>query len=188
MCNPIARIRIYHGEIELVFRGIQVDEEVVDFVEHFFRARIRAVDLVQHNNGRQLRCESLLKNVARLRQRAFAGIHQHDNSIDHAQCALDFAAKIAVAGRVNDVDLRVMEKKRRVFRENRDPAFAFEVVGIHHALDKRFIGAEDSTLAQHGVDQRRFAVVYVRDNGDITNILAHDFYVGLRTTQRQSLL
>jgi hypothetical protein len=27
----------------------------------------------------------------------------------------------------------------------------------------------------------------VRDNGDIANILAHDFYVGLRTTQRQSL-
>jgi hypothetical protein len=80
-----------------------------------------------------------------------------------------------------------VEKKRRIFRENGDPALSFEVVGIHHALDKRFVGAENSTLPQHGVDQSRFAVVYVRDNGDITNILAHDFYVGLRTTQRQSL-
>jgi hypothetical protein len=75
-----------------------------------------------------------------------------------------------------------VEKERRIFRENRDPALAFEVVGIHYALDERFIGAKNPALPQHGVDQRRFAVVYVRDNGDIANILAHDFCVCLRTT------
>jgi hypothetical protein len=32
-----------------------------------------------------------------------------------------------------------------------------------------FIGAESAALAQHGVDERRFAVINVRNNGDVTN-------------------
>ena len=180
--DAIARVGVNHREIELVFGGIQVDEEVVDFIEDFFCARVGAVDLVQHDHGRELGRERFLKNIARLWQRAFAGVDQQDDAVNHAQRTLDFTAKIAVAGRVHDIDLRIMEKKRGVFRENGDAALALEVVRIHHALDERFVGAENSALAQHGVDQRRFAVVHVRDNGDIANILAHDFYVGLRTT------
>ncbi len=92
-----------------------------------------------------------------------------------------------MARRVDNIYLRVVEKKGRVFRENRDPALAFQVVGIHHALDEGFVGAENPALPQHGVDQGRFAVVYVRDNGDIANILAHDFYVMSRDYSGQSL-
>src|ERR1700722_2450523 len=185
--DTLARIRVDDRKIKLVFGGVQIDKQIIDFVEHFFGARIRAVDLVQHDHRRQLGRQRFLQYIARLRQRPFAGVDEHHNAIHHAQCALDFAAKIAVAGRVNNVDLRVVKKKRGILRENGDPALALEVVGIHHALDERFIGAENSALPQHGVDQRRLPVVHVRDNGDITNILAHDFYVGLRTTQRQSL-
>jgi hypothetical protein len=32
-----------------------------------------------------------------------------------------------------------------------------------------FIGAESAALAKHGVDERRFAVINVRDNGDVTD-------------------
>ena len=122
-----------------------------------------------------------------MRQRPFAGIDQHHNSVHHAQSALDFTAKIAVARRVYDIDLGIVEKKRRILGENGDAALALKIIRIHYSFDKRLIGAKNSALPQHGVDQRRLAVVYVRDNGYITNILAHDFYVGLRTTQRQSL-
>ena len=50
--NAFARVCVDHWKIELVFCGVQVDKQVVDFIEHFFCARIRAVDLVQHNHRR----------------------------------------------------------------------------------------------------------------------------------------
>jgi len=74
--DAFARVSVDHGKIELVFSGVQVDKQVVDFVENFLCARIRAVDLVQHNNGRQLGRQRLLKDVARLWQRPFAGVDQ----------------------------------------------------------------------------------------------------------------
>ena len=107
------RVGVEHGEIELVFGGVEIDEEVVDFVEHGGGARVGAVDLVQHDDGRQLGLQRLLQDVARLRQRAFAGVHQQEHAIHHAQGALDFAAEIAVAGRVHDVDLRVVDRTAR---------------------------------------------------------------------------
>ncbi|MCU1333196.1 MAG: hypothetical protein JWM08_2188, partial [Candidatus Angelobacter sp.] len=38
------------------------------------------------------------------------------------------------------------------------------------SIDHSFIGAKSAALAQHGVHQRGFSVVYVRDNCDIANL------------------
>ena len=114
-----------------------------------------------------------MQDVTRLRQRAFAGIDQNHHAIHHAQRALYFAAKVAVARGVHDVDLRVVEEQRGVLGKNGDAALALQIVGVHDALDEFLVGAEDSALAQHGVDQRGFAVVDVRDDGDIANIFTH---------------
>jgi len=46
-----------------------------------------------------------------LRERAFAGIDEEDDAVDHAEGAFDFTAKIAVARRVHDIDLGVVEKE-----------------------------------------------------------------------------
>ena len=127
------RIGVDHRKIELVFGGVEVDKEIVDFVEHGRGARIRPVDFIQHHDRRKLRGQRLLQHVARLRQRPFARVHQHQHAIHHAQRALHFAAEIAVAGRVHDVDFRVVIGDRRVFRQNGDAALAFEVVRVHHA-------------------------------------------------------
>ena len=175
--NAVARVGVDDREIELIFGRVEVDEQIVDFIEHFGGARVHAIDFVQHDHRRQLRGQRLLQNVTRLRQRAFAGIHQHDHAVHHAQRAFDFAAEIAVARRVDDVDLRVVEKQRRVLGENRDAALAFQVVRVHHALDEFLVGAKDAALAQHGIDQRGLAVVNVRDDRDIANILAHSVAV-----------
>ena len=52
-CDPGTRIRIQHRELDLVLRGIEVDEQVVYLVEHFLRACIRSIDLVENHDGRQ---------------------------------------------------------------------------------------------------------------------------------------
>ena len=74
-----------------------------------------------------------------------------------------------MARRIYDIDLYVVIKNRRVFGKNRDAALALQLIGIHHALDDLFIGAESAALAKHGVDERRFTVINVRDNGDVTD-------------------
>jgi hypothetical protein len=57
----------------------------------------------------------------------------------------------------------------RVLGQNGDAALALQIVGVHHAIDHSFIGAEGAALAQHGVHQRGFSVINVRDNCDIAN-------------------
>ncbi len=120
--------------------------------------------------GSSLRLQRLLQDVARLRQRSFARIHQEKHAIHHFQRALDFSAEIAVAGSVHDIDFRVVIKERRVFRQDGDAAFALEIVRVHHALHDDLIVAEDAALVEHGVHQRGFSVVHVCDDGDIANL------------------
>src|SRR5208282_2094342 len=138
-------------------------------VEHFLRTRIRPVDLIDHHDRRQAPFESLAQDVTRLWQGSFTGIDQQHHAIYHFERALDLAAKVAVAGRIDDVDLHVVIEDRRVLGQNRDTALALQFVRIHDPFDVVLVRAKGSALLQHGVDQRGFAVVHVRDDSDVAN-------------------
>ena len=45
------------------------------------------------------------QHEARLRHGAFGGVHEQDNAVDHFEHALDLAAEVGVARRIDDVDL-----------------------------------------------------------------------------------
>ncbi len=175
-------VGVEHGKVELVFAGVEIDEQVVDLVQHFLRARVGTVDLVDHQDRRQLGFQRLAQHVTRLRQRTFAGIDQQHHAVHHLERALHFAAEIAVAGRVDDVDLDVVVEDRGVLGQNGDAALALQFVGVHHPLDVGLVGAEDAALVQHGVHQRGLAVVHVRDDGDIANTRAQNCPFQLRKT------
>ena len=166
-------IGVEHREIELVLDGVEVDEEVVNFVEDRGGAGVGTVDFIEDDNGRQIRLQSFLQDVARLGQGAFAGVHQEEHAIDHAQGALDFAAKVAMARRIHDIDARAAIEKRRVLGQDGDAPLSFEVVGIHHPVDDFLIDTKDSALAEHGIDQGGFTVVHMGDNGDIADGVIH---------------
>ncbi len=166
-------VGVKHREVELIFFGVEIDEQIVDFVEDFLGAGVGAVDFVDDENGRELGFERLAQHVTRLRERAFAGIDQEHHAIDHFESAFDFSAEVAVAGRVDDVDLHVVIEDGGVFGEDGDAALALEFVGVHDALDHGFVRAEGAALAEHGVDQRGLAVVDVRDDGDIADGRRH---------------
>ena len=146
MSDAEFRIGIDHREIELVFGGVEINKEVVDFVEHGGGARVGAVNFIEHHDRRQLRGERLLQHVARLRQRAFAGVHQNEHAIHHAQRAFHFAAEIAVARRVHDIDFGVLIFDLGILGENGDAALALEVVRVHHARDYFLVRAENAAL------------------------------------------
>ena len=106
----------------------------------------------------------------RLRQRPLGGVDQHQRAIDHVENALDLAAEIGVAGRVDDIDARVLPDQRGRLGEDGDATLALEVVGIHGALGDALVLAERAGLLQQAVDQRGLAVVDVGDNGDVAQV------------------
>src|ERR1700728_2509529 len=170
LCDTGFRVRVDHGEIELLFGGIEIDEEIVNFVQDLLNAGIGAVDFVDDDDRRKLGFESLHQYIAGLRERAFAGVDQKHDAVDDFQGALDFAAEVAVTERIDDVDLGSVVTDAGVLGENGDAALALEVVGIHDAVGHFFVGAEDAALAQHGVDERGFAVIDVRNDGDVARV------------------
>ena len=116
-----------------------------------------------------MRFKRFPQHVARLRQRAFTRVHQQHHAIHHFERALHLSAEVGVPRRIHNVDLDVVIKNGRVLGQNRDPALAFQLVRVHDAFCHGLIGAESAALAEHGVHQRRFAVVHMSDDGDVAN-------------------
>ena len=161
------RVGVEHREVELILGGVEIDEQVVDLVQHFRGARVGPVDLVDDDDRRQPALERLAQHEPRLRQRPFRRVHQQHHAVDHRQRPLDLAAEVGVARRVDDVDQQVVVVDGGVLRQNRDAALALELVAVHRALGDALVRAERAALVQQRVDQRGLAVVDVGDDGDV---------------------
>ncbi len=153
----------------MIFRGVKVDEQVVDLVEHGLRSRVAAVDLVHHDDRDQAPLERLAQHESSLRQWPFGGVHEQHDAVHHRERSLDLAAEVRVARRVDDVDEMTVVVDGRVLRQNRDPPLALEVVRVHHAFRHALIGPEQAALPEQGVDKGGLAVVDVGDDGHVTN-------------------
>src|SRR6185436_7361958 len=87
----------------------------------------------------------------------------------HAEHALDLAAEVGVARRIDDVDPRALPRHGGALGEDRDAALALEVVRVHRALGDDLAGAERAGLLEQAVDERGLAVVDVRDDRDVAD-------------------
>ncbi len=114
-----------------------------------------------------------------MRHRSVERIDDEKHTIDHAQDALNFATEVGVAGRVDDVDLRVVPVNARILGKDGDAAFPLERVRVHHAFLNDLIFAECTALAEHLVDEGRLPVVDVGDDGDVANLHSPVIYWGL---------
>ena len=75
-----------------------------------------------------------------------------------------------MAGSIDDIDASCAKRDRGILGHDGDAAFAFERVGVHHAIHHLFVGAEHAGLAQQGIDQGGFPVIDVGNNGKISDI------------------
>ena len=107
---------------------LQIDKEIVDFVQYFLGACVRPVDLVDHHDGRQLRLKSLCQHVTRLRQRTFRRVHQQHHTVNHLERALHLAAEISVSGCINDVDLSTCVIDGGILCQDRDATLPLKLV------------------------------------------------------------
>ena len=60
---------------------------------------------------------------------------------------------------------------RGVLGQDRDALLPLQVAGVEHALGHVGVGPERAGLPQHGVDQRGLAVVDVRDDGHVAQVV-----------------
>ncbi len=141
---------VEHREIELLGRRFERDEQIEDLFEHFEVALVGRSILLMATIGRRPCGQRLAEHELGLRHRAFGGVDEDHHAIDHREDALHLAAEIGVAGRVDDIDARVLPDQRGHLGQNGDAALALEIVGIHGALFDALVVAERAGLLAAG--------------------------------------
>jgi hypothetical protein len=177
----VAARRVEHREVELLVIGVEQHDQIDPLVAPVGRARVGAVDLVDHDDRLEAQRKRLAGDELGLRHRAFRGVDEQDHAVDHAQDALDFTAEVGVAGGVDDVDVSrhpvgAGPFDRGALGENRDSAFFFEVVRIHRALFDALVVAEGARLAEELIDERGLAMI---DVGDDRHVARGHFFIRL---------
>ncbi len=157
-------------ELDLLLVGVEVEEQLVDLVDHLVDPGVRPVDLVDDEDQRQPGLERFAQHEAGLRQRALRGVDEEQGPVDHRQAALDLAAEVRVAGGVDDVELGLPVADGGVLGENGDALLALEVHRVHDPLGHVLAAAKGARLPEHGVDQRRLAVVDVGDDRQVPQV------------------
>ena len=106
--DAVARRGVDDRRVELRLVGLELDEQVEHLVVHAHRIGARPIDLVDDDDRRAAERERLAQHEARLRHRAVERVDDEQHAVHHAQDALDLAAEVGVARRVDDVDLRAV--------------------------------------------------------------------------------
>ena len=169
---------VENREVELLVGRVERREQVEHRIGDFGGAGVGAVHLVDHDDGLEPHLQGLRDHEFGLRQRALGGVDQDQRAIHHIEDALDLAAEIGVARRVDDIDAGVLPDQRGRLGEDGNAALAFEVVGIHCPLGDALIVAERAGLLQKAVDQGGFAMVDMGNDGDVAQV--HNWYPGIK--------
>ena len=81
---------------------------------------------------------------------------------------------------VDDVNVNAFVFNGAVLGKNRDAAFLFQRVAVHHAFVDLLVAAESARALQKLVDHGRLAVVNVRNDGNVANCSSHVLLVPVR--------
>ena len=155
--------------------GVQIDEQIVYFIQNFRGARVLTIDFVDDDDDLEARVQGFFKHEAGLRQGAFGGVDQQNSAVGHGEGPLDLSPEIGMAGGVDDIDAHAAPGNRAVFGCDGDAALPFQVEGVHEPLFQLLSVPEDAALPEHGIHQGGFAVVYVGDNGDVAQVVVLGF-------------
>src|SRR5690606_28424733 len=165
---------VHRGVVHAVDVARQLQQQVVGLLDDLGDPRVGAVDLVHHEHDGQARLEGLAEHEPGLRERTLARVDEQHHAVDHRHAALDLTAEVGVAGGVDDVDgdrtVGGASADGRVLGQDRDALLPLQFAGVHHAIHRFGAFAERARLPQHGVDQRRLAVVDVSHDGDVPEV------------------
>ena len=135
-------------------------------------AGVLPVDLVDHDDGFEVQVEGFLQDELGPGEGTLGGIDEEQYAVDHRQRPLDLPAEVGMPRGVNDIDFHAVVVNGRVFGQYRDTALLFEVVRVHHSRDELLVQPERPRLPEHVVHKRRLAVIDVRNDRDVANVLS----------------
>ena len=170
--GPLTRGCVEERALQLLVRSVQIHEQLEDLVHDLLGPRLRAVDLVDADDDRQIQRKGFLQDELRLRHCPFKGIDEKNDAVDHFQDTLYLAAEIRMAGCVNNIDLCAVVGNGSILGQNRDASLALQVAGVHHALRHRLVLTEHTALTEHTVHERRLPVIYMRYDCYISDIFS----------------
>ena len=162
----------YDRTVELVVARIQFKQQLEHLVTDFIDARVGAVDFVDDNDDAMAQFDGLLQHKAGLRHRSLGRVDEQQHTVDHFQDTLDLAAEIGMARRIDDIDLHTVIIRRCVFGKYGDAALTLKRVAVHHAFLDDLIVPEKAAELEHFVHKRGLAVVDVRNDGNIPQVLS----------------
>ena len=100
-----------------------------------------------------------------------------DETVDDLRATFDFASKVSMSRRIDHIDLQAFIGNRNVLRENRNAPFSFEVIAIKNAFPLKLTVTILSALAKEAIDKGGFAMIDVRDDGDVADVVpSHDLH------------
>ena len=166
-CLAIECRRVDNREVQLLIGCTQFGKEVECLIDHPVRARIGAVHFVDNNDDFMTGLKGLFENEAGLWHRAIDSIHEEEDAINNQHHALNFAAKVSVARGIDNIDLDTRILNGGVLGDDGDTALTLLIHTVHDALSDFLVITEGASLLEHAVQQGRFPVVNVGNDGDI---------------------
>ena len=167
------RDRVDDRCLQLVGILREFEEQVVYAIEGLLRVCVLAVDLVDDHDDSQSHLERFPQHEAGLRHGPLHGIDQQQAAVRHVENTLYLASEIGMARRIDDIDGHALVPDRGVLREDRDALLTLEVVGVHDQRPHLLVLAERVALLQQGVDQGGLAVIDVRDDRHVADVVAN---------------
>ena len=137
---------IEEGAIQLRVGGVQIHQKLQHFIDDLIRSCLRTVYLIDADDDRKVEPQSFLQYKFGLRHRTLKSVDHQDDAVDHFKDTFHLAAKIRMAGGVNDIDLDILIKNGRVFGEDGDAALSLDVIGVHDALLHLLVTPKDTAL------------------------------------------
>ena len=168
---------VQNGKIGLFVRRSEFDEQIERLFQGADRIGRRPVDFVHENDRLQSHAKGVHQNVSGLGHRSLVCVDKKQHRIHRRENALDFSGEVCMSGRIDNVDMVVAPRNGAVFGANGDAALPFDLVVIHDPLFDACVRSENLSRPEDRIDERRLAVIDVRDNGDIANpaCVLHDF-------------
>jgi hypothetical protein len=146
---------------------VEIEEELIDLIDHRIGPGIRPIDLVDDHDCRQVGGEGFREHIPGLRHRPLGGVNQQQDAIDQGKGSFNLASEVRMARRVHQIDTDSLPFDGGSLGENGDAALTFLIIGIHDSIDPRFVGGKDPGGVQHGIHQGGLAMVDVRDQRDV---------------------
>ena len=158
-------------EVQLLLGGAEVEHQLEDLLLHLVGTAVGLVDLVDHHDGLLAHVQRLVQHETRLGHAALERVHEQQNAVRHVEDAFHLAAEIAMAGSVDDVDFHALVGDGDVLRQDGDAALALQVVVVQDEVSKVLGAADQVGLVDHPVHEGGLAMVYVRDDRYISDVL-----------------